>query len=275
MSFRAKSMRWLEACRHPSVAYLVLALWVWTIALEVRAEETAAAGTEVSVEPGLDPIRKAPELSNVQVAGPMTHPLGPGPLNWRLAVGLELEVLPLVLMESEFRYLPSVDVAFELGLPYGFGVEAEATVLVVDNHIAVGPSWSIATGPITWGVRDLLGLTAGWVGVSAFDTLAWGISNEPGFTMGIGVDDSYVTLNVDVTLIHRQEFRIGDWGVVHTGFYWAGLDSGLTVETPVGGGLISYGIELSYAEPDQILWFAFSDSPTKLLITRFKAAYVF
>lgn len=264
-----------RAYSHLGVASVLLALWAWTCAADVRAEAADSAAIETAQEPSLEPAQRTTGQLNDEVAGPMTHPLGPGPMNWRLALGLELEVLPLVLMESEFRYLPSLDVAFELGLPHGFGVEAEATVLVVDNHIAVGPSWSTATGPVTWGVRDLLGLTAGWVGVSAFDTLAWGISNEPGFTMGIGVDDSYVTLNVDVTLIHRQEFRIGDWGVVHTGFYWAGLDSGLTVETPVGGGLISYGIELSYAEPDQILWFAFSDSPTKLLITRFKAAYVF
>ncbi len=248
------------------------------LALMGQARAQQGPGHELPLSQDSQPSLLAPvERSEPTTApvGPMTHPQGPGPMQWRLGVGLELEILPLVLMESEFRYLPSADVAFEFGLPHGFGIEAEATVLVVDNHLAVGPSWSVITGPVTWGVRDLLGLTFGWIGISAFDSLAWGLSNEPGFTVGVGIDDSYVTLNVDITLIHRQEFRIGDWGVVHTGFYWAGLDSGLTVETPVGGGMISYGLELSYAEPDQLLWFAFSDNPTKLLITRFKASYVF
>ncbi len=255
------------------------ARWVASVALLLLLGLSLPASAALADEPrgdGRDARcveRDAPALP--AVTGPLVHPAGPGPMRWRLAVGLELEVLPLVLMEAEFRYLPSVTAAFELGLPHGFGAEVEATALVVDNHFALGPSWSVATGPLTWGVRDLVGFTLGWVGVAAFDTFAWGLSNEPGFTLGVEVDDSFVTLNVDVLLIHRQQLWIGDWSVVHTGFYWAGVDSGLTVETPVGGGLISYGVELSYAEADQLLWFAFSDNPTKLLITRFRAGYEF
>jgi hypothetical protein len=241
--------------------------WV-ALASAARADEPRARAHDASVA-APDPAPAPPGT------GLLVHPAGPGAMRWRLGLGLELEVLPLVLMEAEFRYLPSVTAAFELGLPYGFGVEAEATALVVDNHLALGPSWSVATGPVTWGVRDLLGFTLGWVGVAAFDTLAWGLSNEPGFTVGFRVDDSFVTLSVDVLLLHRQQLWLGDWSVVHTGFYWAGLDSGLTVETPVGSGLITYGVELSYAEPDQLLWFAFSDNTTKLLITRFRAGYEF
>ncbi len=89
--------------------------------------------------PLLAPARWVASVALPAVTGPLVHPAGPGPMRWRLAVGLELEVLPLALMEAEFRYLPSVTAAFELGLPHGLGaapreLRAESAAPGVRRH---------------------------------------------------------------------------------------------------------------------------------------------
>jgi hypothetical protein len=205
----------------------------------------------------------------------MQHPAGTGPWQWRWSLGLELELLPLVLMESEWRYFPRLSTAVEWGLPWGFGLEAEASVLLVDNRFALGPSWSIDTGPVSWALRWPLGVHFGWVGVAAFDVLAWGLYNEPGLSVGVELDGSFLSLNVDVRLAVFQQQTLADWSISKSGYVWTALDSGLFVESPLGDDFILYGVELSYSEPDELLWFAFSDSPEKLLATRLRVAYEF
>ncbi|OIP39054.1 MAG: hypothetical protein AUK47_10765 [Deltaproteobacteria bacterium CG2_30_63_29] len=214
---------------------------------------------------------QAPTPSN----GALFHPGGPGDWEWRWGVGLSVDVLPERLVESEVQQLPRLTSTFRLGFPYGFSADLNALVRVVDNELKLGLLWGYRTGSVTWSLHDRFAAWAGWVVLEGFDTTGVGGSHEPGLAVGFDVDDSYVSVDLDVVFMSFQKVWFGEASVLRSDDHFAGFKVGVTVETPIGHGLLFYGALVQKTEPDYQLWFAFSDNPFKLLSTRLFAGYAF
>ena len=207
------------------------------------------------------------------VVGPLLHPAGPGCGQWRLGIGAELDVLPRLLVEAEMRLVPRLTMKYRHGLPARFTIDASASGNVFMNELRVGPAWSVALGPVTLGVRDRMGVFGGVVGVAGFDTSIWGLSNAPALLLGIALGSSYLSWRSEAVFTLEQVVSFGDETVDPSAATLAAWSNAVRVETPLGKGLINYGVDLVYAVADQQLWLVFSDARGRVLFPRFSVSY--
>lgn len=203
------------------------------------------------------------------------YPTGVAAFDWGLGVGATMDILSPLLVESEQRFVPRLTGAFRYGLPLGFSVETSLDAIVLTNELRVGALWSIATGPVSWALHDRVGLWFGWVGVSGFDTTAVGFVQYPGASIGTVLGEHRITFSFEWILVHAQRVDFGDATVTRAATTSAGFSARLMVESPVGPGVIFYGLSLFKASPDYQLWLAFSDGRRKLQFVRFAAGYEF
>jgi hypothetical protein len=97
----------------------------------------------------------------------------------------------------------------------------------------------------------------------------------PGLSVGTAARGSWFALTGEMILVHAQHVSFGRAHVGHVDTHRGGFLLTFSVETPVGRGLIVYGVSAIRADPDYQMWLAFSDSPYKQIYPRFFASYAF
>jgi hypothetical protein len=202
-------------------------------------------------------------------------PGGTRPGEWSLAVGLTLDVLPTEIVESETRILPRAAATFRYGLPFGFSLEGSLEAIVLSNEFGLGGGWSLATGPISWSVRDRLGLWLGYVGLQGFDTSALGLVQHPSLVVGITLGGHHLSLDGELILTHASKIKFGEAAVSSTKTTFDGFSIRILVESPAGPGRLYFGPTFVRASPDYQLWLAFSDLHRKFDSWRLVLGYEF
>ncbi|MCC7384766.1 MAG: hypothetical protein IT384_23150 [Deltaproteobacteria bacterium] len=207
--------------------------------------------------------------------GPLLHPAGPGPGEWRLGAGLEVDLLPRFLVEAELRALPRAALHLRLGLIDALTLDLSLTGIVLTNEARAGLSYSVGLGPLTLALHDRFGFGLGVVDLAGFDTMTWSISNTPGASVGIEIQGSWLSLRFEPRLALLQRVRFGSATIAPRLFTFAGTSTTFAVETPLDGGLLYYGLTLLWTVADDQLWLAFSDAKGRLIYPRFFAGYAF
>jgi hypothetical protein len=245
-----------------------------------RHDDAGVPGDEVSGAVTETPERRddagAPAApTSAPATGPLLHPDGPGAFRWRLGVGLMLDVLPARVVDSSAREYPRLALQFRYGLPRGFSADIKLNAVVISNELQVGGAWSFAAGPVSIAIRNHVALWYGRIGRSGFDTTGWGIMTFPGLSVGTAARGSWFALTGEMILVHVQYVSFGRAHVEHIDTHRDGFILTLSVETPVGRGLIVYGVAAIRADPEYQMWLAFSDSPYKQIYPRFFVSYAF
>jgi len=221
------------------------------------------------------PETEEPAAVDESALGTLFHPKGPGLGNWRLGIGGGMDILPRRLVESELRQIVRVGGTVRFGLPYHLSAQIDLNTAIITHELCAGGAWSLDTGPVSWALRYRLGFWLGYLGVTGFDTTGLGLTSYPGVGVGTRIGDHRLTLNVEAIIPHWRATRFGDASVSNWESLWGGLFGSLTVESPVGGGLIYYGFAVARADLDYQLWLAFADNPFTLFYSRIFAGYVF
>lgn len=203
------------------------------------------------------------------------HPTGVRAYEWGLGLGATLDILSTALVESEQRFVPRLSTTFRYGLPAGFSLEASLDAVVLTNELRLGVLWAIDTGPVSWALHDRLGLWFGWVGVEGFDTRAVGLIQYPGVSVGTVLGGHRLSLAFEAILVHAQRVDFGDASVSRVRTENAGFSLRLLLESPVGPGVLYYGLTVFRASPDYQLWLAFSDGRRKIQFLRFHVGWEF
>lgn len=210
--------------------------------------------------------------------GPLLSPEGPGLYQHRLGLGLQMEVLPVKLVESEQREIPEIAAAFRYGLPYELTIDARFHGIVIKNDADLGVSWCFKFGDVYLAPSLRLGLRFGWMNSDGFDTNSWNLVTRPGFAMGTPWRNLRFSINQEFILSHDQHLRIGDIQLVVPGkYHYEGIVVTSAVETITPHGKILYfGIGLQWTSNYDQAWLAFSDDHTsRAFFPRLMAGYEF
>ena len=210
--------------------------------------------------------------------GPLFSPEGPGVGRYRLGVGMQLEILPVRLVESEQQEIPEVAAAFRYGLPYNLTLDARFHGVVIKNDADVGVSWTLKFGNVYVAPSLRLGLRFGWMNSASFDTNSWGLVTRPGVAAGFSWRNLRFSISQEFILSHDQHIRIGDIQLRIPGnFDYEGIVVTAVVETITPQGKILYfGFGLQWTSNYDQAWIAFSDDHTsRAYFPRLMAGYVF
>ena len=195
----------------------------------------------------------------------------------RFALGLSVDVLPRRLVESELRQVPKLAVAARFGLPSELFFNARVLANGFVNELSLAFGGALRWNQLAGGAHARGAFWLGYVGVEGFDTTSWGVLTFPGLSVGYArMDGVHVSAGLEAILVHAQHVQLPDADVERVRFDLAGFIASVAVETALGnGGLIYYGVAVSWARPDYQLWLAFSDNDRWQPYPTFFAGYGF
>jgi hypothetical protein len=209
-------------------------------------------------------------------SGPLFHPDGPGRFKWRYAVGLQMDVLPRRVVQSEQREIPQITAHVRFGLPAGFSADARAAAIVINNQAELGVAWGAHEGPVAISLHDHQGFWFGLIGAQGFDASGWGWINKPGVTVGVEAGRVRFALTGELIYLFGQHVRLGADNISRGAVVMAGESFTLTVENLLDSGALWYfGLGVLRTSPNYQAWLAFSDERSRLPYPRFFGGYAF
>jgi hypothetical protein len=208
--------------------------------------------------------------------GPLFHPDGPGRFKWRYAVGLQMDLLPRRVVQSEQREIPQITAQVRFGLPAGFSADARAAAIVINNQVELGVAWGAHEGPLAVSLHDHQGFWFGLIGAQGFDASGWGWINKPGITIGVELGRVRFSLTGEFIYLFGQHVRLGADNIARGAIVMAGESFTLAVENLLdSGGLWYFGLGVLRTSPNYQAWLAFSDERSRLPYPRFFGGYAF
>ena len=188
-----------------------------------------------------------------------------------------MDVLPRRVVESEQRQIPELTGQLRYGLPAGLSVDLRGAAIVIKNSADVGLIWAHQFGKVWLGLEEHVGILYGALGVAGFDATSIAYTQQPGFILGLPLDNHRFTLAMELITTFGRITTLGDSEVARRQrFELAGMSWMMTVETLLDGGAELYlGVGAILAPPQYQAWMAFSDVRGRLLYPRFTAGYVF
>lgn len=206
----------------------------------------------------------------------LVYPDSPHALGGRLGLGVSVDVLPRSLVESEMRQVPRLWFAGRWAAPFGGFVSARVQGNVLANELSAAIGFARTFGPLSVALHERVAFWLGWVGVSGFDTTAWGLMTMPGATIGVRSGTFRLSARFELLMVHAQHVQLPDATFERKRFVFAGEALSLVVEDRVGAnGLLQYGVTATLAYPDYQLWLAFSDLDRKRVYPTLFAGYAF
>jgi hypothetical protein len=219
-------------------------------------------------------------VQNAEAPGPaplLFYPESPRPYDWRLGVGLLVDVLPTRIVESEQRQIPQLTSTLRLGLPARFAADLRVRAVLIQNSIELGVGWSYRIGPLSFALQNHFGPWVGFVGLEGFDASAWGLVETPGLSLGLPWHDVRFSLSAEAIVTFSQHTTLGDaTATSRQDASFSGTATTFTVETLLDdGGVPYFGVGLLWTQPDYQAWLAFSDERARVLYPRFVGGYAF
>jgi hypothetical protein len=207
----------------------------------------------------------------------LTHPDGPGAGEWRLGLGLSIDIAPSRIVEGGPRRIPTIEADWRVGFDYGLSLLAELRTQIVTNTLYLGPAISFDVGRFGFMLGYLAVPSFGWLGDFGFDTLTWSVSNQPILRAGLHFERVHLTLEIGAEILFGRWASLGGYVVGQTDpVSYVGAHGMITVENTLrNGGLLIYRIGLISREGYAVLWPAFSDETARLFFPRIEVAYAF
>lgn len=207
----------------------------------------------------------------------LAYPDVPTETRARVGVGMTVDVLPRSLVESEIRQVPKAVVTARATTPFGLYALGRLSANVLANELSASAGYARELGPVAVAVHERVAFWLGYVGVSGFDTTAWGLMTMPGASVGVRTSSGFrVTARFELLLVHAQHVQLPGATIERKRFVVAGGSLGITVEDRAGEtGLLYYGVTATLASPDYQLWLAFSDVDRKRVYPTLFAGYAF
>jgi hypothetical protein len=214
----------------------------------------------------------APDASSL-----LTHPDGPGESEWRMGLGLSIDIAPSRIVEGGPRRIPTIEADWRLGFDHGLSLIAELRTQIVTNTLYLGPAISFDLGRFGFMLGYLAVPSFGWLGDFDFDTLTWSVSNQPILRVGAHFERVHVTLEIGAELLFGRWASLGGYVVGQTDpVSYVGAHAMITVENSLrNGDLLIYRIGLVSREGFAVFWPAFSDETARLFFPRIEVAYAF
>ena len=204
------------------------------------------------------------------------YPAGIPTGEFRGLIGINMTILPQILVEDQIRQSPMLTGQVRYGLPGNFSVDASVTSNIIANFIAIGPRWGLDFERFSLGVSARLGYWYGFAPIEGFDIVATSWLNYPGLEIGLRLDDVRATLRAEAQIVTALRITSDAIETSSSKNTIGGYALDIHIEQPFwGDSSTSLGLRLNYSKSMYQAWLAFSTLDVYQVYPEFTIALLF
>jgi len=197
------------------------------------------------------------------------------PYEYRGAIGVDLTVLPRLVVEEEVRQIPMLDYRARYGLPWNFSLHGYVGTNVLTTIGTVGGSWNLKAGPIACGARVDLSYWYGFATFEGFDVTASSWLLRPSASIGVEFERVRLATDLSMQIVTARTTRSDGLDVSTDRNHVAGFSIGATVEQPFFGSTHALiGLTIHRSRAMYQAWLAFASFSEYLLYPEFTFAVI-
>lgn len=217
------------------------------------------------------PLLAAPGLRSQDATDPFVR--YPAPLEafeYRGAVGLDLTVLPRLVVEEEVRQIPMIDYRARYGLPGNFSLHGYLGTNVLTTVGSLGAGWSAKAGPAAVAMGAELAWWYGFATFEGFDIAASSWLLRPNASIGLEFERVRLTGHAALQVVTARATRSDGLDVSSQRNQLTGFSLGFVVEQPFFGTThAAIGMTIHRSRAMYQAWLAFTAFNEYLLYPEF------
>ncbi|MCX6136316.1 MAG: hypothetical protein NTV54_02320 [Ignavibacteriales bacterium] len=190
-------------------------------------------------------------------------------------IGMSLTLLPRSVVEEEIRQIPMIDFRARWDFSRHFVLTGRISTIYIANQCALGIWWMGRVGPVAFAAGDEVAYWYGTADMEGFNTAAMGLLTYPAVSMGLLVDDVFISVKETALISISQHTYVGDVNIGRIKPSVTGVATTLALEQPLWKHhMIATRLTLNYARPQYQTWLAFTPASTWLMMPEFSFSYI-
>ena len=186
----------------------------------------------------------------------------PAPLarfEYRGAIGIDLTVLPRLVVEEEVRQNPMIDYRARFGLPWNFSLHGYLGTNVLTTIGALGAGWNLQAGPSSCGVGAELAYWYGFATFEGFDVTASSWLLRPSASVGVEFERVRLSARGALQIVTARTTQSDGLDVSSQKNQLTGFSLGFVVEQPFFGSThAAMGMTIHRSRAMYQAWLAFT-----------------
>lgn len=192
------------------------------------------------------------------------------------SIGLSLTVIPRLIVEEGVVQLPMLEARTKYGITDNFYLTGRVNIVYITNQITIGAGWSFANNNCSVSISDHFGYWFGFADFKGFDASSMGLANYPTISIGMKVNELYLTLSGEALINLSQHTYFGSASVGRFKPEYVGYAVSFAIEDEIWkDNIILFGARFQYSLPIYQTWVAFSTSYRWALFPEFFIGYEF